>query len=51
MKIDDDDVFEIIAEVHRRDKFDKEFNIGLIFECEYDENTRENEEKSSGDEL
>ena len=30
MKIDDDDVCEIIKEVYRRDKFDKEFDIGLI---------------------
>ena len=34
MKIDDDDdVCEIIEEVYRRDKFDKEFNIELIYEC------------------
>ena len=38
MKIDDDDdVCEIIEEVYRRDKFDKEFNIGLIPDCEDDE--------------
>ena len=30
MKMDDDDVCEIIEEVYRRNKFDKEFNIGLI---------------------
>ena len=30
MKINDDDVCEIIKEVYRRDKFDKEFDIGLI---------------------
>ena len=36
-KIDDDDVCEIIEAVYRRDKFDKEFNIGLISECEDDE--------------
>ena len=29
-KIDDDDVCEIIEEVYRREKFDNEFNIGLI---------------------
>ena len=33
MRTDDDDVCEIIEEVYRRDKFDKEFNIGLIYEC------------------
>ena len=51
MKIDDDDICEIIEEVYRRDKFDKEFDIGLIFEYEYDEYTSENEDKCSGDEL
>jgi len=30
MKINDDDICEIIEEVYRRDKFDKEFDIGLI---------------------
>ena len=44
MKIDDDDVCEIIEEV-------QEFDIGLIFEYEYDEYTSENEDKCSGDEL
>ena len=48
MKIDDDDIYEIIKEVNRRDKFDKDFDIGVISECEYDEDTSENEEKSSG---
>ena len=32
MKIDDDDICEIIEEVYIREKFDKEFNIGLISE-------------------
>ena len=30
IKIDDDDICEIIEDVYRRDKFDKEFDIGLI---------------------
>ena len=30
IKIDDENVKEIIEEVYRRDKFDKEFDIGLI---------------------
>ena len=30
MKIDDEDISEIIDEVYRRDKFDKEFDIALI---------------------
>ena len=51
IKIDDEDIKEIIEEVYRRDKFDKEFDIGLIFEYEYDEYTSENEDKCSGDEL
>ena len=51
MKIDDDDVCEIIKEMYRRDKLNKEFDIGLISECEYDEDISENEEESSGDEL
>ena len=49
MKIDDDDVCEIIEEVYRRDKFDKETNIVLISECEDDENISEDEEESNGD--
>ena len=44
-KIYDDDVCEIIEEVYRRDKFDKDFDIGLISECEDDENISEDEEK------
>ena len=51
MNVDDDDVYEIIEEVHRRDNFDKESDIGLISEYEYDEDTSENKEVSSGDEL
>ena len=51
MKIDDNNVCEIIEEVYRRDQFDKEFNIGLISECEDDESIRENEEESSGDDT
>ena len=47
MKIDDEDIKEIIEEVYRRDKFDKEFDIGLISECEEDGSNSENEEESS----
>ena len=32
MKIDDNNICEIIKEVHRRKNVDKEFKIGLIFE-------------------
>ena len=51
MKIDDDDICEIIEEVYRRDKFDEKFNIGLISECEDDESISEDEEESSGDDT
>ena len=47
MKIGDDDIREIIEEVYRRDKFDKEFDIGLISECEEDGSNSEDEEESS----
>ena len=43
MKIDDRDVCEIIEEIHRRDKFDKNFNMHLMSEFEYDEKSSENE--------
>ena len=49
MKIDDEDMREIIEEVYRRDKFDKEFDIGLISECEGDGSNSEDEEESSGE--
>ena len=49
MKIDDDGICEIIEQVHRRDKFDKEFDIRLISECEYDEDSSENKVEGSGE--
>ena len=51
MKINNDDVCEIIEEVYRRDKFDKEFDIRLVSKYEYDEDISENEETISGNEL
>ena len=51
MQIDNDDVCEIIEEVYRRDKFDKEFDIRLISECEDDESISEDEEESSGNDT
>ena len=51
MKIDDEDISEIIEEVYRRDKFDKEFDIGLISECEEDGSNSEDEEESSGEDT
>ena len=47
MKIDDDGVYARIEEVYRRDKVDKEFDIGLISECEEDGINSEDEEESS----
>ena len=49
IKIDDDDICEIIEDVYRRDKFDKEFDIWLISECEEDGRNSEDEEESSGE--
>ena len=49
MKIEDDDICEIVEEVYRRDKLDKEFDIGLISECEKDGRNSEDEEESSGE--
>ena len=51
MKMDDNDVCDVIEDVHRRDKFNKEYDVRLISECEYDKDTSENEEEISGDEL
>ena len=45
MKVDSDDINEIIEEVHRKDKFDKQFDIGLMSECEYNEGSNNNKEK------
>ena len=47
INIDDNDVCGIIKE--KRDTFDKKYDIGLISECEYDANSSENEEESSGE--
>ena len=47
----DDDVREIIEKIYRIDKFDKEFNIGLISECKDDESISEDQEESSGDDT
>ena len=51
MKIDDEDISEIIEKVYRRDKFDKEFDIGLISECEEDGSNSEDEEESSDEDT
>ena len=51
MKINDDDLYKIIAEVYRRDKFDKEFNVGSISKCEDDESISEDEDESSSDDT
>ena len=49
MNINNNDVCDIIEDVHGKDKFGKEFDIVLIPECEYDEDFSENEEGSSGE--
>ena len=49
MKIDDNGMCDIIEEVHKWDKFNKRFDIGLIFEYEYDEDSSENDTDSSGE--
>ena len=36
MNIDDNDKCEIIEEVHKRETFDKYFDIGITSECKYD---------------
>ena len=36
IKIDDNDIYELVEEIHRKYKFDKELDIGLTFACEYD---------------
>ena len=46
MKIDDEDMNEIIEDVHKRDNFNKEFDIGVVSKCEYDDDSSNNEEKS-----
>ena len=45
MKIDYNYICEIMEEVYRRDKFDKEVDVGLISECEEDGNNSEDEEE------
>ena len=49
MKIDDEDIREIIEDLYRRDKFDKESDKGLISDCEEDGSNSEDEEESSGE--
>ena len=49
MNIDDIDVCKIIEEVHRRDKSGNEFNIGTVSDCDYDKDSNENKEESSGE--
>lgn len=36
MKIDTDDIIEVITEVHKSDNFDKEFGIIFTSKCEYE---------------
>ena len=50
MKMNDEDMNEIIEEIHRRYKFDKYFDIGVVSECEYDNELSNNEEEISDEE-
>lgn len=45
MKIYFDGVNEMIEEAHRNLNFDKELDIGLISECDYDEDSSEKNEE------
>ena len=47
VKIDNINICEIIEEVHRRDEFDKGFDIGLTPKCKYYEDIIESEEEIS----
>ena len=47
MKIDNDDTNEVIEEMHRICKFQKDFNIGDVSECEYNDDSNSNKEESS----
>ena len=49
MRTDDNDTNETIEDVHRTNNFDKHFDICLISECGYDENSSKNEKESSGE--
>ena len=47
IKIDDEDVNEIIEEAHMREEFNKVVDIGLAAECEFYDDSSNNEEESS----
>ena len=51
IKTDDEDMNGIIEEVHRRYKFDLGINIGVISECEYDDESSNNEERINEEEY
>ena len=50
MKIDNEEMNEIIVEVHIRDKLDIEFDICIVSECESVNYSSNNVEESSDEE-
>ena len=47
MKIDDEDMNWIIKGLHRRNEFDKEFDIVIISKYEYDDESSSNKKSNS----
>ena len=47
MKIEDEDMNWIIKGLHRRDEFDKEFDIVIISKYEYDDESSSNNKSNS----
>lgn len=47
MKIDNEEMNEVIAEIYRRYKIDKEFDTSVVSECEYDDVPSSNKGESS----
>lgn len=41
---------EVIEEIYRKDKFGNPFDIGVVYECEYDDKSSSNEKESSDEE-
>ena len=46
MNIYNDDISIIIEELHMKHKFDKEFDICLIFKCDFDEHSSSSEQEN-----
>ena len=50
VKIDDEDMNKIIEDVHRRDEFDKDFDIGVACRCKYYDDSSNNEQTNNKEE-